>query len=146
MARQGNSPASAPNSSRQRGPERGKIDRSTPGHPSSHNGQTSLRQTTLVHSTSVSCGTGTTTSRDQGQSSQGVKDRQEGTANRMDPTSLQCFRCQGWGNMAQECPTPPVHFKPVQAELRECGPTLHCHRLQQPTVAPSIPSLTPDQN
>ena len=37
-AGQGNSPASMPNSPRQRGHGREQMDRSTPGHPSSHNG------------------------------------------------------------------------------------------------------------
>ena len=36
-AEQGNSPASAPNSPRQRGCGSGQMDRSTPGHPTSHN-------------------------------------------------------------------------------------------------------------
>ena len=41
-AGQGNSPACTPNSPRQRGHKRGWMDRSTPGHPSSYNGQTGL--------------------------------------------------------------------------------------------------------
>ena len=45
-AGQGNSPASPPNSPRQRACGRGQMDRSTPGHPISHNGQTGLAQTT----------------------------------------------------------------------------------------------------
>ena len=49
------------------------MDRSTPGCPSSHNGQASLGQSTLVCSTSASHGTGTTLRRDQGQNSQGLK-------------------------------------------------------------------------
>ena len=81
-AGQGNSPASTPNSPRQRGHGRGWTDRGTPGHPSSHKGQTSLGQTIMGHNTSMSCSTGTTINRDQGQNSQGAKDRQEGTANR----------------------------------------------------------------
>ena len=47
-AGQANSPTSAPNSPRQRGHGRGQMDRSTPGCPSSHNGQTCLGQTTSV--------------------------------------------------------------------------------------------------
>ena len=87
-AGQGKSPASAPNSPRQRGHGRGWMDRSTLGCPSSHNGQTDLGQTASVCSTSSGCGTGTTTNRDQGQNTQGSKDRQEGTANRRNPSSL----------------------------------------------------------
>ena len=105
-AGQGNSPASTPKSPRQRGHERGQTDRSNPGHPSSHNGQTCLGQTASVHSTPAGHSTGTTTSRDQGQNSQGAKNRWEGTASRKDPSSHQCFRCLGWGHMAWECPTP----------------------------------------
>ena len=40
------------------------------------------------------------------QNSQGTNARHEGTANRRDPNSLQCFRWQGLGHMAWECPTP----------------------------------------
>ena len=82
------------------------MDRNTPGHPSSHNCQTGLGQTASGHSTSTGHMAGTTISRDQGQNSQGTKDRQEGTANRRDPSSLQYFRCQGWGHMVWEYPTP----------------------------------------
>ena len=59
-AGQGNSPASVPNSPRQRGHRRGQMDRNTPGHPSSHNGWTGLGQTTSAHSVSAGHGTGTT--------------------------------------------------------------------------------------
>ena len=96
-ARQSNSPTSTPNSPRQRGHGRGQMDRSIPGHPSSHTGQTDLGQIASVCSASVSHGTGTTTSRDQGWSTQGYK---EGTTHRKDLSSFQCFGCQGWGHMA----------------------------------------------
>ena len=59
-AGQGNNPGSAPNSPRQRGCGRGWMDRNTPGHLSSHNGQTGLGQTTPPHSISPSHSTGTT--------------------------------------------------------------------------------------
>ena len=97
------SPTSAPNSPTQRGCGRGQRDRSTTGHPSSHNGWTDLEQTASVHSASVRHGTGTTTTRGQRPNTQGSK---EGTSNRKDPSSLQCFRCQDWGHIAQECATP----------------------------------------
>ena len=103
MAEQGNHSTSNPNSPRQRGCGREWIDRSTPGCPSSHNGQTGLGQTTSVHHASVRHGTGTTTTGGQGPNTQGSK---EGTPNRKDPSFLQCFRCQGWGHMAQKCATP----------------------------------------
>ena len=144
-AGQGNSLISVPNSPRQRGHGRGWMDRSTPGHPSSHNGWTSLGQTALVHSTSTGHGTGTTTSRDQGQSTQGSKDKQEGTANRRDSSSLQCFRCQGQGHMAWECTTPAKILNQSEGELREGGLTCHWQQLQQPTVGPqhSLPDCKP---
>ena len=91
-AGQGNSPASAPNSPRQRGHGRGWMDRSTPGFLSPHNGQTGLGQTASFHSASLGCGSGTTTSRGQWQNTQGSK---EGTTTRKDPSSPQCFMCQG---------------------------------------------------
>ena len=49
------------------------MDRSTPGCPSSYNGQTGLGQTTSVGSASVRCGTGTTTTGGQGPNTQGSK-------------------------------------------------------------------------
>ena len=99
---QGNSPASAPNSSRQRGCVRGQTDRSTADCPNSHNGQTCLVETTSASSYSVGHSMGSTTG-GQRPNTQGSK---EGTSNRKDPSSLLCFRCQGWGHMAQECATP----------------------------------------
>ena len=103
-AGQGNSPSSAPNSPRQRGHGRGWMDRNTPSCPNSHNGQTGLAQTASPHSISASCGMGTT-SQYQGQNAQGSKDNQGSTSIRKDPSSLQCFRCQGWGYMAWKCAT-----------------------------------------
>ena len=49
-AEQGTHPAIAPNSPRHRGCGRGQTDRNTPAHPSSHNGQTGLGQSTTAHS------------------------------------------------------------------------------------------------
>ena len=99
-AGQGNSPSSTPHSPRQRGHGRRLMDRNTSGCPSSHNGQTGLGQTASAHSVSAGYGTGTISQ------SQGSKDNQGSTSNRKDPSSLQCFRCQGWVHMAQECATP----------------------------------------
>ena len=103
-AGQGNSPDSAPNSPRHRGHGRGRTDRNTSSHPNSHNGQTGLGQTAWAHSISAGHGTGTT-GQSQG-STQGSKDSQGSVSNKRDPSSLQCFRCQGWGHMAWECATP----------------------------------------
>ena len=58
-AEQGNCPASAPNSPRHRSHGSGWTDRNTPTHPSSHNGQTGLGQTTSTHSSSASSREGT---------------------------------------------------------------------------------------
>ena len=102
---QDNSPGSTPNSHRKRGCGRGWMDRNTPGHPSSHNGQTGLGQTTSACSISAGHGTGTT-GQGQGQNAQGSKDSQGSTSNRKDPSSLQCFRCQDWDHMAWECASP----------------------------------------
>ena len=69
-AGQGNSPASALNSPRQRGHGRGQMDRNSPGHSSSHYGQTGLGQTASACSISAGHGTGTT-SQGKGQNAQG---------------------------------------------------------------------------
>ena len=92
-AGQGNSPSSTPNSPRHKGRGRVRMDRSTPSHPNSHNGQTGLGQTASACSTSAGHGTGTT-GQNQG-NTQGSKDGQGSISNKRDPSSLQCFRCQG---------------------------------------------------
>ena len=99
---QGNCPASAPNSPRHQGHGRGEMDRNTPNHPSSLNGQTGLGHTASSHRVSVGHGqnatsTGTPDSKAQGST--------RGTTSKKVPSSLQCFRCQGWGHMAWECAT-----------------------------------------
>ena len=142
---QGSNLASAPNSLIERGHGREWADRDTPGCSSSNNGWTGLGQTTPDHSTPTGHGTGTTISRNQGQSSQGTNARHEGTANRRDPNSLQCFRCQGWGHMAQECPTPATAFN-QSGGTEGMWPNPHWQQLQQPTVGPCIPSPIPDQD
>ena len=106
-AGQDSNPASAPSSPRERGHGRGHADRSTPGHPSSHNGWTSLGQTAPGCSTPTGHGTGVTVSRNQGQSSHSTNARHEDTTSRREPKSLQCFRCQSWGHMAQNAPLQP---------------------------------------
>ena len=103
-AEQGNYPASAPNSPRHRGCGRGWTDRNTPTHPSSHNGQTGLGQTTSTHSSSTGIRIGTVP---QGKgNTQGPSDGQGSVQNMKDPNLLQCFRYQAWGYMAKECTTP----------------------------------------
>ena len=142
-AGQGNNPARIPNSPRQRGHGRGHMDRTTPSYTSSHNSQTGLGQTASVCSASVRFGTGTTTTRGQRLNIQGSK---EGTTNSKDPSSLQCFRYQGWGHMAQECATTAKTLNQSrgnQGNVAQLPPGTSCNSQQQ---APSIPSLTPNQN
>ena len=142
-AGQGNSPTSAPNSPRRGGCGRGQMNRSTPGFPSSHNGQTGLGQTTSVCSASVGCGTRTTISRGQGLNTQGSKG---GTTNRKDSSSLQYFRCQGWDHMVWECATPAKTLKQSRGNQGNVAqpPASTSHNSQQ--QAPSIPSLILNQN
>ena len=103
-AEQGNHPASAPNSPRHRGCGRGQMDRNTPTHPSFHNGQTGLGQTTSTHSSSTASQVNTVP-QERG-NTQMSNCTQNSAHNTRDPNSLQCFRCQGWGHMDREFATP----------------------------------------
>ena len=85
------------------------MDRSIPVHSSSCNGPTGLGQTTSAISISISHGTATTTSRGQGKNTKGSK---EDTISTKDSSSLQCFRCQGWGHMAWKCAIPAQTLNP----------------------------------
>ena len=102
-AEQGTHLASAPNSSRHRGCGRWQTDRNTPVHPSSHNGQTGLGQNTFAQSSSTASRV-TTASQNRG-STQASTGAQGNSQNTKDSSTLQCFRCQGWGHMARECAT-----------------------------------------
>ena len=103
-AEQGNCPANTPNSPRHRGHGRGWMDRNTPTHPSSHNGQTDLGQTISACSSSAGSRIGTVPQHKG--NTQGANDGQCSVQNTKDPNLFQCFRNQGWGNMARECTTP----------------------------------------
>ena len=137
-AEQDSNPASAPSSPRERGHGRGCVDRGTPGCPSSHNGWISLGQTTPDHSAPTGHGTEVIISINQGQGSHGTNVRFEDTTNRRDPNSLQCFRCQGWGHMAQECPTPAT-------ALNQSGGTKGMQPNPPPATANSRPPTFPPQ-
>ena len=52
-AEQGSHPSTTPNSPMHRGHRRGWMDKNTPAHPSSQNGQTDLGQNTSAHSSSA---------------------------------------------------------------------------------------------
>ena len=103
---QGNNLSSVPSSPWERGHWRGCNGSSTPSHPNSHNGRSSPGQTTPACCLPIGYGTGGTGNGSNGQGNQGTSIRMESTANRHDPNSPQSFRCQGWGHMARECPTP----------------------------------------
>ena len=75
------------------------MDRNTPTHSSSHNGQTGLGQTTSAHSSSTASWVDTVPH------GKGDTQTPNGAQNTRDSISLQCFRCQGWGHMAGECVT-----------------------------------------
>ena len=94
-AEQGSCPASAPSSPQHRGHEREWTDRTTSVHLNSHNDRTGLGQTTSAGSSSITNRAGVESPHKGSQHVQnGV---QGGTQGAQGSNSLQCFRCQGWG-------------------------------------------------
>ena len=79
------------------------MDRNTPVHPSSHNGHTGLGQNTTTCNSSAASRL-TTASQGRG-STQAPTSAQGNAQNMKDSSTLQYFRCQGWGHMARECAT-----------------------------------------
>ena len=139
---QGNSPGSVPNSPRHTGCGRGWTERNTPSCPNSHNDQTGLGQNASACNVSAGHRTGTT-----GQShgnAQGPKGSQGGTLNRKDTSSLQCFRCQGWGHMVWECATPAKTLNQSRGNWGNAAHP-HQHQPQQPKVGSqhSLPGPKP---
>ena len=101
-AEQSTCSASAPSSPRHRGHGRGRTDRQTPVCPNSHNGRTGLGQTSACSSSVVK-----SSAKSPCKGNQNMQTNvQSSTQGARGSSSLQCYRCQGWGHMARECVTP----------------------------------------
>ena len=107
-AEQSSRSTSAPSSPQHRGRGRGRTDRNTSDCPNSHNGQTGLGQTS-AHSSSV---VNKHSAEPPKRGTSNVQTRVQGNMQ----GAQKCFRCQGWGHMAQECLTPATQLN------REGGP------------------------
>ena len=101
-AEQSTHSASAPSSPRHRGRGRGRTDRQTLVGPNSYNGQTGLDQTS-AHSSSVVKASAKSPCKGNQNMQTNVQSSTQGARG---SSSLQCYRCQGWGHMARECTTP----------------------------------------
>ena len=112
-AEQSTHSASAPSSPRHRGCGRGQTDRQTPVCPNSHNGWTGLGQTSTCSSSIVNKSSAKSPCKGNQIMQTSV---QSGTQGAQGSSSLQCYRCQGWGHMARECATPAMQLN------REGGP------------------------
>ena len=122
-AEQSTRSASAPSSPRHRGRGRGRADRQTPVRPNSHNGQTGLGQTSARSSSVVS-----SSAESPSKWNHNVQTNVQGnTQGARGSSSLQCYRCQGWGHMARECATPAASLNREGGDLRECGQTPSNH-------------------
>ena len=101
-AEQSTHSVSAPSSPWHRGHGRGRTDRQTPVCPNSHNGRTSLGQPSACSSSDV---TSSAESPRKGNPT-AQTNAQGNTQGARGSSSLQYYRCQGWGHMARECATP----------------------------------------
>ena len=105
-AEQSTCSASAPSSPRHGGCGRGWTDRHTPVHPNSHNGWTGLGQTSACGSSIVK-----SSAKSPCKGSQNMQTSvQSGMQGAQGSSSLQSYRCQGWGHMARECATPVMQL------------------------------------
>ena len=131
-AGQGSNPSSAPCSPWGRGHGRGCSGSNTPSHLNFHNGRSGPGQTTPSHSLPTGHGTGDNGTGSNGKTNPGTSTRREGTANRWDQNSLQGFRCQVWGHITRECPTPAtVLNQPRGIEGMQLTPTGKSNSSQQ---------------
>ena len=101
-AEQSSHSVSAPSSPRHRGCGRGQTDRNTSVHPNSHNGWTGLGQNSTRSSSVVN----KTSAESPCKGNQNMHTSVQGGTQ----GAWQCFRCQGWGHMAQECATPAMQL------------------------------------
>ena len=93
--------------SRHRGRGRGQTDRNTSVCPNSNNGRTGLGQTSACSSSVVN----KTSAKSPHRGNQNMQTSvQGGTQGAQSSSSLQCFRCHGWGHMATECTTPAMQL------------------------------------
>ena len=135
-AEQSTRSASAPSSPRHRGRGRGRADRQTSVRPNSHNGQTGLGQTSARSSSVVKA----SAELPRKGNFNAQTNAQGNTQGARGSSSLQCYRCQGWGHMARECTTPVAPLNREGGDLRECGQT----PLQLCTIKPKHSLCNPE--
>ena len=138
-AEQGTHPASAPNSPRHRGHGRGRMDRNTPIHPSSHNGWTGLGQNTFAHSSSITGRVNHCFTRKGKYPNINRCTGQCPKYKRLQHSAM--FQVPGLGSYGKGVCNSSKAIKQVQGEPRECGQTrcsTHPVNLQH-----SLPDLDP---
>ena len=106
-AEQSTCTASAPSSPRHRGHGRGQTDRYTSVCPNSHNGWTDLGQTSTCSSSIVNKSSAESPHKGNQNMQTSIQSGMQGAQG---SSSLQCYRCQGWGHMARECTTPAMQL------------------------------------
>ena len=106
-AEQSTHSASAPSSPRHRGHGRRWTDRHTPVQPNSHNGQIGLGQTSACSSSIVNKSSAESPCKGNQNMQTSIQSGMQGARG---SSSLQCYRCQGWGHMARECTTPSTQL------------------------------------